>query len=214
MSFLVSIIWGSSFVSRYVVNLKTVNPWYPRLVTTFVSFLPLRIYPYYPCLPLHRMKIFAIPMWLCRTCHVCIRKLSRVIDMDRGFLVCAYVCLMVSVKLSLPKDYVGLRDSKPWFRSSAMLIDLTLWPVYTTKTFIPFWFNTLSSLLISRIIAIRGCRSSRFGISFVNLTRVYIVKLIMLFRFILGMDFMMMNDIMLWFNLPSTVNWIRIAMNY
>ena len=51
----------------------------------------------------------------------------------RGFLVCAYDCLMVSVKPSLPNDSVGLWDLKPWCRSSVILLESTLWIDYMTK---------------------------------------------------------------------------------
>ena len=97
------------FVSAYIVNLKMVNPWYPRSVTIILAVLPLWVYPITLRLPLHRIQNFVV--FLCHdwTRHVWIQSLSRRIYVDWGFITYAYVCLMVLVEpFFFLEDFVGL----------------------------------------------------------------------------------------------------------
>jgi len=52
-------------LSGYIANLHAVNPWNPRLVITFVSFLSLWVYPFTLFLSVHNMEIFVTSL-----CHV------------------------------------------------------------------------------------------------------------------------------------------------
>jgi len=134
-----------------------------------------------------------------------------------GFSFYAHFYLMTLVKPSFPKNSVGLWDCKPLFRSSVMLINLTLWIVLLDQASIPFDLTYRSLWLTFQNDRYWGRRSSKFRISFINLTRVLIVKLIMFIRLIPGfqrgleMNFVMVsfssNSVMLWFDLQLTVNW-------